>query len=117
MKSSVLPTAFADLEPFAAWSLSTETERNARRLTSPFVDLKAFADAMLPRIDGICAHIDSELAIGALSAPTQNLYFMLLSLAEAAPAIESYDPQAAVVDGYESARFTPVENHALRPRI
>ena len=42
---------------------------------------------------------------------------MLRSLAEVAPAIEAYDQQAAVIDGYESARFTPDETHRLRPSL
>jgi hypothetical protein len=117
MSDRVLPAAFAMLEPYAAWSLRTETERNKRRLASSFRDISGFADAILPHVEAIAAYIDAKSAEGELDDETKRLYYMLLSLAEVAPAIESYDPQAAVIDGYESAQFTPDEKHRLRPPL
>ena len=46
--TDVLPPAFADLEPFAAWCLPTEAERYAKRLASSMDELQAFYDAGLP---------------------------------------------------------------------
>lgn len=117
MTAVVLPAPFADLEPFAAWCLATETERNGLRLCSPFAEISAFAAAALPRVEAITAYIDARAAEGELADEVKRLYYLLLSLAEVAPAIESYDPQAAVIDGYESARFTPDETHRLRPKL
>jgi hypothetical protein len=117
MNSSVFPSQFAALESFSAWCLATETERNNRRLASPFQEISSFADAVLPRVDAICAYLDERSVEGPLTDNDKRLYFLLLSLAEVAPAIESYDPQAAVIDGYESARFTPDEKHRLRPAL
>ena len=117
MSSSVLPPQFAALEPFSAWCLATETERNNRRLASPFPEISALSDAVLPRVEAICAYLDERSAEGPLADDAKRLYFLLLSLAEVAPAIESYDPQAAVIDGYDSARFTPDEKHRLRPAL
>lgn len=117
MSASVLPAEFAELEVCAAWCLRTETERNNRRLMSSFADISTFADAVLPHVEAIVNYIDARQAEGDLSEEAKRLFYMLLSLAEVAPAIESYDPQAAVIDGYESARFTPDESHRLRPRI
>jgi hypothetical protein len=114
---SMLPAEFVVLEPHSAWCLRTETERNNRRLKSSFGELSAFADAMLPQVEAITAYIDKRQAEGELNDETKRLYYMLLSLAEVAPAIESYDPQVAVIDGYESARFTPDETHRLRPAL
>lgn len=109
----VLPAAFADLAPFAAWALPTETARNRRRLASDMGEIRAFAEAMLPRLDAIAAHLDG-FALDALPQPEAALFAMMLSVAEIAPAIECYD-QPAVQDGYDSARFPAVETHRLRP--
>ena len=43
-----------------------------------------------------------------------TLMYLLLSLAEIAPAIEFYN-QPAVIDGYESARFRADESFVMRP--
>jgi hypothetical protein len=117
MSIPLLPPEFAVLEPYSAWCLRTETERNAHRLKSRFAELTAFAEAILPQVEAITVYIDARQAEGELDDKTKHIYYMLLSLAEIAPAIESYDPQAAVIDGYESARFVPDETHRLRPAL
>jgi len=43
--STILPGEFADLEPFVGWSLPTENERYAKRLSSSMDELQAFYDA------------------------------------------------------------------------
>jgi hypothetical protein len=54
-----LPSAFADLEPFAgAWCLATERERHARRLASPMQEMRQFYAAMFERVDAALAHCD-----------------------------------------------------------
>jgi len=95
--------------------LPTETERNAKRLASTQPELEAYAQALLPQVDAITRHLD-EWPGGALPEPSRNLYFMLLSLAEVAPAIEFYG-QPTVIDGFASERFQADEAHVLRPRI
>lgn len=116
--SSMLPAEFNHLEKWNAWCLATETMRNDRRVSQSFEDISAFADAMLPEVEAITAYIDAHQAEdGSYDEQTLNLFYMLLSLAEVAPAIESYDPEVVVVDGYESKRFTPDESHRLRPAI
>jgi hypothetical protein len=47
----LLPTEFADLEPFNEWCLPTEPERYAKRLASSMVQMKAFYDAITPRAE------------------------------------------------------------------
>lgn len=56
---SLLPSQFADLEPYAAeWCLPTEGERYDRRLASTMDELQTFYDACFPRIDEILEHCD-----------------------------------------------------------
>lgn len=115
---SMLPEKFAHLEVWNAWCLATETERNRRRVSLPFADISAFGAALLPEVEAICAHVDADRKEdGSYDEKTLNLFHMLLSLAECAPAIESYNPEVVVVDGYDTARFVADETHRLRPAI
>lgn len=114
MNNSILPSDFQDLEPYADWALSTETLRNAKRIHTSQDRLKDFANAMLPRVDAIARHVDSH-AEASLPTCSEQLFFMLLSLAEVAPAIEYYG-QPTVVDGYDNNRFKADESHVLRPK-
>jgi len=113
MTQNQLPAGFSDLEPFAAWALPTETQRNQRRLASTQEELTAFAGAMLPRTEDITKLVDGHQE--PWPEPVEKLFLMLLSLAEVAPAVQRYD-QPAVIDGYESSRFQADEAHMLRPR-
>jgi hypothetical protein len=55
----VLPTEFADLEPFAErWSLATERERWAERMSSSMDELQEYYDAILPRVEEAIAYCD-----------------------------------------------------------
>jgi len=110
-----LPAEFAGLAPHLRWALPTETERNTMRLACTQPELEDFAQALLPQVDAITRHLD-EWPDGPLPEPSRNLYFMLLSLAEVAPAIEFY-AQPTVVDGFASERFKADEAHVLRPRV
>jgi hypothetical protein len=113
-----LPVEFAHLEAWSEWCLPTETERNLCRVSKGFEPISAFADAMLPHVEEVCVWIDSHKAEdGSYDEQTLNLFHMLLSLAEVAPAIESYDPEVEVVDGYDTRLFVPDETHKLRPAI
>ncbi len=53
-----LPTDFADLEPFSDWSLESESERYAKRLSSTMDELQAFYDAAFPRLTDAMAYLD-----------------------------------------------------------
>lgn len=115
---SNLPADFAFLAKWSEWCLATETQRNRHRVAQSFDAISAFANDILPHVDPICAFIDAnQKADGSFEADVLNLYHMLLSLAEVAPAIESYDPEVIVVDGYETKLFVPDEKHRLRPAL
>jgi hypothetical protein len=109
-----LPEDFADLQPHLAWALPTETERNARRLTTSQSELQDFATAIVPRLDDIAAHL-AHFPLDALPPPQLALFHLMLSVAEIAPAVESYR-RPAVPFGFTAARFAPQENAPLRPQ-
>jgi hypothetical protein len=55
----MLPREFAELETFAAkWSLATERERWAERMSSSMDEMEAFYDAILPRVEKAIAYCD-----------------------------------------------------------
>jgi len=54
-----LPSEFSDLEPYVdRWCRATERERYAQRLASSMAEMKAFYDAVFPRVDAALAHCD-----------------------------------------------------------
>jgi hypothetical protein len=75
----ILPAEFADLEPFAEWSLQSEAERYAKRLGSSMADLEAFYDAGFPRLEAALAYLD-ELDFNALPEDATRLLWLLYSL-------------------------------------
>jgi hypothetical protein len=102
----LLPNGFGDLEAFARdWALPTERERNLQRHRASIVEINAFYEAMLERIDAVMSHLN-RFAMDDLPPSEQRLLDLALSLAEVAPAIEFYK-QPAVIDGYDSRRFIP----------
>tara|TARA_B100000795_G_C22557425_1_gene344931 strand:- start:200 stop:568 length:369 start_codon:yes stop_codon:yes gene_type:complete len=111
----ILPTQFAALGCFSGWALKSETERILRRAETEQDDIVAFCDAMLLRLDDIIQHLDS-FEETEMPEEELNLYAMLLSLAEIAPAVEFYH-QPAVIDGFDPKRFLPVEDFILRPKF
>lgn len=75
----VFPAEFADLEPFAEWSLRTEAERYAARLASTMDELQAFYDAAFPRLEAILAYLD-QFELKGLSEEATHLLWLTYSL-------------------------------------
>ena len=76
---TTLPTDFADLEPFAGWSLGTEAERYAKRLSSTMDELQAFYDAAFPRLDAAIDYLD-QFDLNALPEDATRLLWLCYSL-------------------------------------
>ena len=105
MPERQLPEPFADLEPYIAWSLATEKERQRKRISSSMADIHAFYDAILPRMDAVIAYLD-QFPLEAMPADARRLLDLTFSLAEIAPAVEQFK-QPSVADGYDATRFVP----------
>ena len=76
---SKLPSEFADLEPYATrWSLSTEPERWAARMSSSMPDMQAFYDAVLPRVQDALAYCD-QFPLDDLPDDAANLLRLIYS--------------------------------------
>jgi hypothetical protein len=75
----ILPDEFGDLEPFADWSLESEAERYAKRLSSTLDELQAFYDAAFPRLEDAMASID-QFEFTALPESATRLLWLCYSL-------------------------------------
>ncbi|MGH7966423.1 MAG: hypothetical protein ACRERD_32130 [Candidatus Binatia bacterium] len=98
-----LPAPFHDLELYLAWALPTERERSAKRQASTMTEIKAFYDAMMVRMEEVLSHL-AQFSPENVPADVQRLFYLTLSLAEVAPAVENFG-QPSVIDGYDAARF------------
>ena len=76
---SILPADFADLERFADWSLATEAERYAKRLSSSLEEMQDFYDIAFPRLEAATAHLDA-LDLAALPDDATRLLWLCYSL-------------------------------------
>lgn len=103
MPEAHLPEQFRDLEQWMAWSLETEGERSDRRQASTMEDITAFYEAMLARMEEVLPYLE-QFNLEDLPDDAQRLFYLTLSLAEVAPAVEQFG-QPSVVDGYDIKRF------------
>ncbi len=108
MSVLLLPAEFADLEPYLDWALATERERTAKRLSSSMDDIKAFYETMSPRLEAVAAYLNG-FPLDALPPEAERLLHLSLSLMEVANAVEMFHAPG-VVNGFDVARFMPVED-------
>ncbi len=108
MPESLLPAQFQDLEQWKEWSLATEQERSARRQASTMEDIKTFYNAMLARMEEVLPYLE-QFSMDALPQDATRLFYLTLSLAEVAPAVEQFG-QPSVVDGYDVKRIVTQHN-------
>jgi hypothetical protein len=86
----MLPEEFADLEPFAAkWSLATERERYAERLSSSMDDMQTFYDAAFGRTEAARKYLD-QFPLDALPEDATNLLHLLYSFISVSFAVECW---------------------------
>jgi hypothetical protein len=80
MSTTLLPSDFSDLEPYAAkWSLPTEHERYAARLASTMDEMQSLYDAAMPRADAAMTYLD-QFPLEGLSEQQVNLLYLLYSM-------------------------------------
>jgi hypothetical protein len=96
MTDSLLPPAFAELEPFAQiWCLATETERWDKRITSSMSDMQQFYDAFFPRLEEAIDYCD-KFSLDDLPDDVLHLLHMIYSLVMIAMSIEIMHQPAPV---------------------
>ena len=106
MAEALLPQGFEDLAPFVGWALEPERARTAKKVESSMEQLRAFYDAMMPRLEEIIAHLDGVPGGDERPAPAQRLYLMSLSLVEIANLVEIYK-RREVIEACDPLHFDP----------
>jgi hypothetical protein len=85
---SLLPEAFADLEPYAEkWSLATEGERYATRLASSMDEMQTFYDAGIARLEDALSYLD-QYPLDALPEDATRLLWLCYSIVQVSFPIE-----------------------------
>jgi hypothetical protein len=84
---TTLPPDFADLEPFASWSLGSEAERYAKRLSTRMDELQAFYDTAFPRLEDAIGYLD-QFELKALPEDAKRLLWLCYSLINASFPVE-----------------------------
>ena len=102
---AMLPEPFADLAPWLDWALESERARTAKKVASSMEELRAFYDALMPRMEEIVAHLEG-FAGGAMPAPAHRLYLLTLSLVEIANLVEIYK-RREIIEASDPLHFNP----------
>lgn len=105
MAERQLPELFQELEPYLEWSLATDRERIIKRKTSTIAEITAFYQAMLPRMDAILSYLE-QYPLEQVPSDVQRLFWLTLSLAKIAPAVEMYGEP--VPEGLDALRLVNV---------
>ena len=105
MADAQLPDGFEDLAPWLDWALEPERSRTAKKVGSSMEELRAFYDAVMPRMEEIIAHLDS-LPSDDRPAPAHRLYLITLSLVEVANLVEIYK-RREVIEACDPLHFNP----------
>lgn len=95
-QTSVFPPEFADLEPFAEWSIQKDHDRYQKRLASPMADLQALYDALAPRAPAAMEYLD-KFDLKELPETALRLLWLLYSLSTISFAVDIFK-QAKVPD-------------------
>ncbi|HVZ45478.1 MAG TPA: hypothetical protein VHA82_16825 [Ramlibacter sp.] len=105
MPSRKLPEPFATLQPFVdAWALGSEQERFRKLHTTTIEDLRAFYDAVLPRLREALAYLD-QWTIGELPEDARTLYDLAMTFAETAHPVDLQWKDVDFPDAYPWDRF------------
>jgi hypothetical protein len=97
MADTLLPSEFADLEPFAAtWCLATERERFAQRLATPMDEMQKFYDAITARAEDAMTYCD-KFPLDDMPEDAKNLLHLLFSMVMVSFPVECWG-QARVPD-------------------
>lgn len=91
-----LPDGFADLEPFLEkWARPHFQDRFTVRCESTMDDIRAFYDAMLPRVEAVLEALGDQ-PLDRLKGPWRRLFDLLMAFAHVGMAVERHgQPRAA----------------------
>jgi hypothetical protein len=82
-----LPAEFADLEPFVAWAVPTEGARYDKRLASSMLEMQAFYDAALPRMEDALTYLE-QFSMESMPDDAKHLLWLYCALCTASFPVE-----------------------------
>ncbi|HEX4558380.1 MAG TPA: hypothetical protein VH166_04155 [Mycobacterium sp.] len=90
MPDAQLPSAFAELEPYAQnWCLPTEAERWDKRMASDMAEMRDFYDAFFPRLEEAIEYCD-KFSLDDIPEDAVHLLHLIYSLVMVAMAVEIF---------------------------
>ena len=88
--SAALPPEFSDLERYVpSWGQASSDARHHHRQTSSMDEIKAFYEALQPRLEAIFKYLD-QFDVRSLPPPAQNLLYLSFGFIEASLAVEIF---------------------------
>jgi hypothetical protein len=101
-----LPAQFSDLEPFNKWSTGADADRIKEINNRTDAELRAFYDAVLPRMDAVVAHLN-EFPLDKLPASETALFNLAKMMMEVATIVEH--GRSIIAQYVDIARFVPLD--------
>lgn len=113
-RAVVLPAGFEDLEPFiAAWALPDEDARFRKRLDASMDEMRAFYDAILPRMEAVMEYL-TECPVQGLTPADDALLKLALAYVEISRIFEVWNRQDVRADFFDPARLRCVGYEAVQ---
>ena len=105
MTSNSLPADFADLSPWVThWALRSEEARYRKLEASGIAELRAFYDALFPRLDAIIRYLDCY-TVETLPPDAKVLFDLAMTFMETAHPIDLHWDTTDIDDKFPSNRF------------
>ncbi len=102
---ATLPPAYADLARFTPeWMLGNEKARYDKLLATSMADLRAFYDAMLPRMEEIILFLN-RYPLDAMPEDAQHLFDLAMTFMETAHPIDLRWKTTDIEDKFPAERF------------
>lgn len=101
----LFPEEFSDLEPYREWVLPTELARIERRTNRPDAELRAFYDALLPRMDEVVRYLN-RFPLDDMPEDARRLFHLAKALMEVANTVEN--GRSPVAWRFDISRFKPM---------
>ncbi len=103
---ALLPSQFSDLETYAQWSVGTESERVKIINARSDAELRAFYDAMLPRMDAVAEHLNA-FRLDKLPEEEMALFNLAKMMMEASTIAEN--GRSIIGQYFDFKRFIPID--------
>src|SRR4051794_8889488 len=102
---AMLPPAYSDLERFTSdWLLRNEKDRYDKLLRTDMEDLRAFYDAMLPRMEEIILFLNQH-PLDGMPPDVQNLFDLSMTFMESAHPVDLRWKHTDIEDKFPAERF------------